>query len=141
MQTDLLILVCHAADGHFADGDREAVRHLLHRSDYIVDTILLGPEHFELICPDGGVLELRAPGLEGQRSFRRIEIIPSAPTWTPDMLNLVFDLMTQGNFGLMNNLDMPQFIVVQPAQISYFPWLPEPPLLVRTPRDLGYALG
>jgi hypothetical protein len=31
--------------------------------------------------------------------------------------------------------------VTQPQQISYFPWLPEPPLLARTPRDLGYSVG
>ena len=57
------------------------------------------------------------------------------------MLSLVFELMALGGFGLMNNVDVPQFIVTQPQQISYFPWLPEPPLLVRSPRDLGYSIG
>jgi hypothetical protein len=37
----------------------------------------------------------------------------------------------------MNDLDMPQFIVTQPQQVSYFPWLPEPPVLIRNSQDLG----
>ncbi len=139
MQSDMLILVCHAADGHFADGDRNAVRHILDQADYIVELNSLSAEQFEVVGRDNGVLELRAPGLNGRRSFHRMEMVLTT-TWTPDMLNLVFDLMQVGGFGLMNSLDMPQFIVTQPAQVSYFPWLPEPPLLVRTPRDLGYAL-
>jgi hypothetical protein len=32
-------------------------------------------------------------------------------------------------------------IVTQPIEVVYFPWLPEPPLLVRSPRDLGDTLG
>ena len=139
MQTDMLIFVCHAADGHFADGDRDAVRRILDQSDYIVEINLLRNEQYAILCPDNGAFELRAPGLDGRRSFHRMELI-LATSWTPDMLELVFDLMNAGQFGLMNNLDMPQFIVSQPAQVSYFPWLPEPPLLVRTPQDLGYAL-
>jgi hypothetical protein len=136
---EMMILVCHASDGHFADGDRKAVRRVLERSEYIAEVYELGPERYQLVCADGGRLKLRAPGLDGHRAFHRIELFPEK--WTVDMLSLVFELMSSGGFGLMNNLDVPQFIVTQPQQISYFPWLPEPPLLVRNPRDLGYSIG
>lgn len=141
MQHDMLILACHAADGRFADGNRQAVRAVLDHSRYIVDLKPLGSEQFELVCADGGNLILRAPGLEGRRSFHRIELFVLPGTWTRDMFDLIFDLMHRGGFGLMNNVDGPQFIVTQPQQVSYFPWLPEPPLLVRNPRDLGLALS
>jgi hypothetical protein len=137
----MIILVCHAADGHFADGDRKAVRRVLERSEYLAEIRNLGPERHELTCVDGGRLELRAPGLDGQRAFHRMELYLEPDAWTPDMLALVFDLMAAGGFGLMNNLDVPHFVVTQPQQISYFPWLPEPPLLVRNPRELGYSVG
>jgi hypothetical protein len=139
MPREMTILVCHASDGHFADGDRQAVRRVLERSEYITEIKALGTERYTLTCVDGGRLGLRAPGLNGQRAFHRMELFPE--TWTPAMVGLVFDLMSSGGFGLVNNLEMPQFIVTQPQQISYFPWLPEPPLLARTPRDLGYSVG
>ena len=141
MQRDMLILACHAADGHFADGDRSAVSLVLDQSHYIVALTRLGPEHFVLVCVDGGEVELRAPGLESKRSFHRIELFITPDSWTSDSVNLVFDLMNQGGFGLVNNLESPQFIVTHPQQVSYFPWLPEPPLLVLSPRDLSYALN
>jgi hypothetical protein len=136
---EMMILVCHASDGHFADGDRRAVRRVLERSEHITEIHELGPERYVLVCADGGRVELRAPGLGGQRAFHRIELYPER--WTPGLVSLVFELMSFGGFGLMNNLEMPQFIVTQPQQVSYFPWLPEPPLLVRNPRDLGYSIG
>ncbi len=139
MPREMMILVCHASDGHFADGDRKAIRRVLGRSEYIKEIKDLGPERYALTCVDGGRLGLRAPGLDGQRAFHRMELFPEA--WTPAMVGLVFELMSYGGFGLMNNLDMPQIIVTQPQQIGYFPWLPEPPLLARTPRDLGYSVG
>jgi hypothetical protein len=141
MQRDMLILACHAVNGHFADGDRSAVRLVLDQSHYIVALTPLGPEHIALVCTDGGEVELRAPGLEGKRSFHRIELFIAPGTWTSDIFSLVFDLMNRGGFGLVNNLESSQFIVTQPQQVSYFPWLPEPPLLVRSPRDLSYALS
>jgi hypothetical protein len=136
---EMMILVCHASDGHFADGDRKAVRRVVERSERIAEVHELGPERYVLVCADGGRLELRAPGLNGHRVFHRMELFPEA--WTPDMLSLVFELMFLGGFGLMNNLDVPQFIVAQPQQVSFFPWIPEPPLLVRDPGDLGYRIG
>jgi hypothetical protein len=135
----MMILVCHASDGHFADGDRKAVRGVLERSQHIAELHELGPERYGIICADGGRIELRAPGLNGHRAFHRMELFPE--TWTSTMLSLIYELMVCGRFGLVNNLDIPQFIVTQPQQVSYFPWLPEPPLLVRSPRDLGYSIG
>jgi hypothetical protein len=136
---EMMILVCHASDGHFADGDRKAVRRVVERSERIAEVHELGPERYVLVCADGGRLELCAPGLNGHRVFHRMELFPEG--WTPDMLSLVFELMFFGGFGLMNSLDVPQFIVTQPQQVSFFPWLPEPPLLVRDPHDLGYRIG
>jgi hypothetical protein len=137
----MMILVCHAVDGRFADGNREAVRRELSRSMSVTRLDACGPEQYTLTCRDGGRLRLYAPGLSGQRSFHRIELFLESARWTPDMLHLVFDLMNQGGFGLMENLDVPQFIVTQPQQITYFPWLPEPPKLVRSARDLAYSIG
>jgi hypothetical protein len=141
VQRDMLILACHAADGHFADGDRSAVRLVLDQSHYICALTPLSLEHFALVCADGGEIELRAPGLEGQRSFHRIELFIAPDSWTADIFRLIFDLMHRGGFGLVNNLEAQHFIVTQPQQVSYFPWLPEPPLLVRSPHDLSYALS
>ncbi len=141
MPRDMMILVCHAADGHFSDGDRKAVRTVLEQSKRLVELCEVGPEQFELVCADGGRLQLRAPGLDGQRAFHRIELFIEPIHMTPDVVSLIFELMACGGFGLMNNLDVPQFIVTQPQQITYFPWLPEPPLLVRSARDLGYNMG
>jgi len=138
---EMMLLVCHAADGHFADGDREAVRRVLNQSECLVDARELGSEWYQLICVDGGQLALRAPGLNGNRAFHRIEVLPQSGHWTADMLDVTYELMVAGGFGLVNNLDRPQFMVTEPQQITYFPWLPEPPLLVRSARDLGYSLG
>jgi hypothetical protein len=136
---EMMILVCHASDGHFADGDRKAIRRVIEQSECIAEVEELGPERYALVCADGGRLELRAPGLNGHRAFHRMELFPEG--WTPDMLTLVYELMSFGGFGLVNDLDVPQFIVTQPQQVSYFPWLPEPPLLVRDPHALGYSIG
>jgi hypothetical protein len=138
---NMLILACHAADGYFADGDRNAVRLVLDQSLHIVALTPLGPEQFALACADGGEIELRAPGLEGERSFHRIELFIAPGAWTPDIFGLIFELMNQGGFGLVNDLESAQFIVTLPQQVSYFPWLPRPPLLVRSPRDLSHVLS
>ncbi|MBN1562961.1 MAG: hypothetical protein JXA10_03935, partial [Anaerolineae bacterium] len=140
MQRDMLILACHAADGHFADGDRSAVRLVLDQSHYISHLAPLNMEHFVVVCADGGEIELRAQGLESKRSFHRIELFITPDSWTSDIVTLLFDLMHQGGFGLVNALDSQYFIVTHPQQVSYFPWLPAAPLLVRSPRDLSYAL-
>ena len=142
MPHTMMILVCHAADGHFADGDRKAVQWVLEHSARIVDVHMVGPDRFAITCTDGGWLELRAPGLGSEtRSFHRMELFLGSHVWTVDMFNFVFDLMQAGGFGLVDNLEAPQFIVTQPQQVSYFPWLPEPPLLVRNPHDLGLFIG
>lgn len=136
----VLILVCHAADRHFADGDRAAVRRLFEQSDVIDALELIGPDQYRILCPDGGGFVLRAPGLDGDRSFHRMEVALYADYWTSDMLMLLFNIMHSGGFGLVEDLEAPQFIVTRPQQVSYFPWLPQPPLLVRSPRDLGYTI-
>jgi hypothetical protein len=135
-----LILVCHAADGHFADGNRQAVRRLLDQSLWIARIDTLGQERYAIRCPDGGKLDLHAPGLDGYRSFHRMEATVDADGWTKDMLNLILELMRGGGFGLMDSLETSQFIVASPDQVSYFPRLPEAPLLVRDSRDLGYSI-
>ncbi len=136
-----MILVCHAADGHFADGNREAVRRVLDMSNVVADVHLLGRERYEIFCADGGRLELYAPGLDWTRSFHRMEVSFTPETWSADVLSLLLELMRKGGFGLLDRLDAPQLIVTQPIEVVYFPWLPEPPLLVRSPRDLGDTLG
>jgi hypothetical protein len=70
-----------------------------------------------------------------------MEVALYADYWTSDMLMLLFNIMHSGGFGLVEDLEAPQFIVTRPQQVSYFPWLPQPPLLVRSPRDLGYTIG
>jgi len=141
MQHEMLVLVCHAVDGHFADGDRAAVRRILEESPLITRLDALGAEQYLITTPDGGAFELHAPGLASRRSFQRMVVISRARVWSMDTLDLVYDLMCVGGFGLINNFDMPYFIVTQPQQISYFPWLPEPPLLVRSAQDLAYSIG
>ena len=135
-----LILVCHATDGHFADGNRRAVRLALEQSMWVARIDTLGRERYAIRCPDGGRLELHAPGLNGYRSFHRMELTLDAEGWTNDMLNLILELMRAGGFGLMDSLETSQFIVASPDQVSYFPRLPETPLLVRDSRDLGYSI-
>jgi hypothetical protein len=137
----MMMLVCHATDGHFADGNREAVRRELNRSTYVAHLDLRGPGQYSITCRDGGRLKLYAPGLNGHRSFHRIDLFLESAFWTPDIADLVFELMNKGGFGLVENLDVPQFIVTQPQQITYFPWLPEPPRLVRSARDLASSIG
>jgi hypothetical protein len=135
-----LILVCHATDGHFADGNRQAVQQVLNRSMWIARVDRLGRGRYVIHCPDGGRLELNAPGLDGRRSFHRMEVVLDADGWTKDILNLILELMRSGGFGLMDSLDASQFIVASPDQVSYFPRLPKAPLLVRNSRDLGYSI-
>jgi hypothetical protein len=136
-----MILVCHAADGHFADGNREAIRRVLDRSEHIAAVTLLGREMYEIACDDGGSFELHAPGLDENRSFHHMEVFLSDDTGTPGVLAVLLELMRQGGFGLMDGVDASQFILSLPQQVVYFPWLPEPPLLVRSPRDLGHTIG
>jgi hypothetical protein len=135
-----LILVCHAADGYFADGNREAVREVLDRSDCVQNVTVVGVERYQIKCADGGQFELQAPGLDGTRAFHRMELSLDSDAWTANLLKLILELMRAGGFGLMDSLEASQFIVTMPQQINYFPWLPEPPLLVQNSRDLGYSI-
>ncbi len=140
MHHEMMILVCHAADGHFADGNRSAVRRVLDQAGYITEFKTHAAAYYSVTCRDGGRVRLRAPGLAGDRAFHRIEVYRESESWTPNLLTLIFDLMQQGGFGLMETLDVPQFIVTQPQQISYYPWLPQPPVLVRNANDLKQFL-
>jgi hypothetical protein len=140
MHRDMLILVCHAADGHFADGDRAAIRSVLDRSDYIAALDAIDTVGYVIVCRDGGHVTLHAPGLETMRSFHRMTLYLESNTWTSDLHLLVFALMKRGGFGLMDDIELAQFIVTQPEQVSYYPWLPQPPLLVRDVAALAQAL-
>ncbi|NDJ78391.1 MAG: hypothetical protein GYB65_19250 [Chloroflexi bacterium] len=135
-----MLLVCHAADGHFADGDRDGIRRVLDESDCIVSIDMSGPERYAIVCRDGGQPELYAPGLHTDRAFHRMELALSPQGWTSDTLKLVFELMRAGGFGLMDSLDAAQIIVSSPQQVAYFPRLLKQPLLVRNSRDLGLSL-
>ncbi len=141
MHRDMLILVCHADDGHFADGDRAAVRRVLNQSDYVTNVETIDTAGYVITCRDGGRVTLHAPGLDTPRSFHRIALYLESRTWTPDLLRLVFAFMHRGVFGLMDDLELAQFIVTQPQQVSYYPWLPQPPLLVRDVAALTQALA
>lgn len=141
MARKMLLLVCHAEDGRFADGDRAAIRAALADSKCVARAMGVGDGWIEVICVDGGRLTLRAPGLNEQYTFHRMALFPESQTWTAAMLRLVYTLMCAGGFGLVHDLDAPQFLVTQPQQVTYFPWLPEPPLLVRSSRDLAASLG
>ena len=136
-----MILVCHAADGSFNDGNRSAIRGLLEQAAYIRQVDPLGRARVRITCTDGADLELYAPGLDGKRPFHRMEICLTNLTPTKDQLQLVLDLMRSGGFGLMENLNASKFIVTLPQQVVYFPWLPEPPMLVRNTRDLGHTIS
>ncbi|MCZ7540923.1 MAG: hypothetical protein M5U29_13655 [Anaerolineae bacterium] len=136
----MLLLVCHSEDGRFADGDRAAIRAALANSKCISRVTDVGAGWIEVVCVDGGRLTLRAPGLNGCCAFHRMYLFLETETWTAAMLRLVYSLMRAGGFGLVCDLDAPQFLVTQPRQVTYFPWLPEPPRLVRSSRDLGASL-
>ncbi len=140
MLREMVILVCHAQDGRFADGDRAAVRRILATSDQVTRVLPLGPDVKQVSCADGGRLVLRAPGLDGSRSFHRIDIFPTS-AWTGAMVGLVYELMCSGGFGLVHDLTTLQFLVTQPQQVTYYPWLPEPPILVRSASELARTLA
>ena len=134
-----MLLVCHAADGRIANGNRDAVSRLLARADYEVRAIRRG--WFAITCADGGSVELVAPGLEGTQLFRRAELIFNSASWTEDVLRLVMGIMRAGGFGLMDGLNATRVMITSPEQLLHFPWLPEPPLIIRSPRQLATALG
>jgi len=136
-----MILVCHAADGHFADGNREGVRRVLARSPYILRTESLERDWYEITCKDGGLLELHAPGLDGGRSFHHMELVIDTDCWSDDVLRVILEIMRAGDFGLMDGLEASHILVTAPQQVMYFPWLPEPPLLIRDAHDLGSTIG
>ncbi|HEX3054382.1 MAG TPA: hypothetical protein VHP83_27245 [Aggregatilineaceae bacterium] len=136
-----MILVCHAADGHIADGDRQGIRRVLDWSESVANVELSGCESYEIVLVDGGKLELDAPGLDGNRSFHHMELFFDTSEVTPGVLTLIYELMHGGGFGLMDSVEASQFIVSQPQQVAYFPRLPEMPRLVRNSRDLGHTLG
>ncbi len=141
MHLSSMILVCHAADGHFADGDRAAVRELLDQSPDITDLTTTGPDTYWVACSDGGRMALSAPGLDGSRPFHHMGVTIEAGELTPAVLRLLFDLMCLGGFGLVDDIEAPHFIVTDPQQLNYYPWLPEPPLVVRDGDALGYVLA
>ncbi|MBN1202127.1 MAG: hypothetical protein JXJ20_09755 [Anaerolineae bacterium] len=141
MQRDMMLLVSHAEDGHFADGDRDGVRRVLSGSEYIGDLKLVARERYEIVCTDGAALELYAPGLHKKRPFHRIELFLDLQARTVAALNLILELMREGEFGLMDGLDAARFIVSSPQQLDYFPHLCGPPLLARNTRDLYLWLG
>lgn len=133
-----LILVCHAADGHFANGNRDGVLRVFDRLRCAVAE--RGRGHFDILCADGGSFELVAPGLNGSQTFHRMELVLNDRSQTKDVLRVILELMRVGGFGLMDSLSASQFIVASPQQVGFFPWLPEPPLLVRNVHDLGYTI-
>lgn len=135
-----MILVCHAADGYFADGNREAVHDVLAQSPCIAAVEHQGAERYTILCVDGGQMELHAPGLEGAHAFHRMELFLQPEAWTQHMLDVIHAMMRHGGFGLMDGLDASQFIVTSPQQVHYFPHLPDPPLLVRNTRDLEHTI-
>ncbi|MBN1681430.1 MAG: hypothetical protein JW966_14205 [Anaerolineae bacterium] len=136
-----MIMVCHAADGYFADGNREGVRRVLNQTTRVGQVLPLGHDHYQIVYTNGGTLELRACGLGGGRSFHYIEVCLTSASWTGDMLTLIFNLMKAGGFGLLDSLDSHQIIITAPEQIVYFPWLPEPPRVVRSPHELAHVVG
>ncbi|WP_162909627.1 hypothetical protein [Aggregatilinea lenta] len=134
-----MLLVCHAADGRIATGNREAVRRVLARADYDVRAVRRG--WFAITCADGGSVELVAPGLEGTHTFRRAELIFNAASWTEGVLQLVMSIMRAGGFGLLDGLNATRVMITTPEHLLHYPWLPEPPLIIRGPRHLATALG
>lgn len=141
MSYDLMILVCHDTNGHFNDGNRRAIQGVLNTAGYIATVQPHGIARWLVTCKDGGCMVLYAPGLDTTHAFHRMVLHCGKGRWTPDVLHLVFDIMHKGGFGLMTSVHVPHLIVTQPQQITYFPWLPQPPLLVRTPHDLAQALA
>lgn len=135
-----LILICHDTQGHLANGDRRGVQRVLTQAPYVIDLQAAGQDGFEILCADAGRVWLHAPGLEHPGAFRRMALELDSDTPSDDVLRLVLDLMRAGNFGLMTSLGAHQFIVSRPQQVISFPWLPQPPVLVRTIRDLGQSL-
>lgn len=135
-----LILICHDADGHLADGDRQGVQRVLSQAPYVVDVQAAGQDCYLIACADASCVRLSAPGLARAGAFRRMTIALDCDRPSDDVLSLVLDLMRAGNFGLMVSLSAPQFIVSQPQHVVSFPWLPQPPILVRSIRDLSQSL-
>lgn len=135
-----LILICHDIQGHLANGDRQGVQRVLAQAPYVIDVQAAGQDCFEITCADAGRVWLHAPGLERTGAFRRMALELDSDAPSDDELRLVLDLMRAGNFGLMVSLGARQFIVSRPQQVISFPWLPQPPVLVRTIRDLSQSL-
>lgn len=135
-----LILICHDIQGHLANGDRRGVQRVLAQAPYVIDVRTASQECFEITCADAGRVWLHAPGLESAGAFRRMALELDSDAPSDDVLRLVLDLMRAGNFGLMVSLGARQFIVSRPQQVISFPWLPQPPVLVRTIHDLSQSL-
>jgi hypothetical protein len=74
-----MLLVCHAADGYFADGNRLAVRHILDRASLAMQGITIGPDCYELCSPEGGPFSVHAPGLNALFSFTGSSCTPTIP--------------------------------------------------------------
>lgn len=136
-----LILICHDAQGHLANGDRQGVQRVLAHAPYVIDLRTDRPDCFEVTCADAGRVWLSAPGLAHAGAFRRMALELDSERPSDDTLTLVLDLMRAGNFGLMASLAARQFIVARPQQVITFPWLPQPPLLVRSVQELSRSLA
>ncbi len=127
-----MLLVCHAADGYFADGNRLAVCRLLDRAGFA--------RHTDLYRSTDDSVQIFAPGLDGSRSFHRMGLYIEHTALTLSMLSLIFDLMLLGDFGLMPSLDACSFVVTSGQQAYSYPWLPEPPQVVHSAVELAHLL-
>lgn len=139
--SDLLLLVCHAAEGYLTDGNRAAVNRTLDRSGCITAIDRAASGWYTVHCTDGGRLRLHAPGLIGAGAFHRILVGLDAGRLSRAGVAVLYDLMHDGGFGLLASLDAPRLVVTRRRQVLTFPWLPEPPLLVTNAAELGAALG
>ena len=135
-----MILVCHADDGSFADGNRTAVRRVLHELDAVAAVDKLADEWYAITCEDGGRLGLHAPGLSGDRVFHRMLLYVDDEAWTTCTVRVVLELMRAGDFWLMAGLDVSNMIVTHPRQVLCYPWLPDAPLLARSHGDLAVMI-
>lgn len=135
-----MLLVCHAADGYFADGNRLAVRRVLDRAALAMHGTTTGRDWYELCSSEGNPLRIHAPGLDGSRTFHRIELHADDAALTSGSLALIYDIMLLGGFGLLRTLDTCHFIVTSRQQAAYFPHLPEPPCVIRSAAELEHLL-
>lgn len=135
-----MLLVCHAADGYFGDGNRLAVRRILDRAALTMPSPATGPDRYEICFADGGRFSIHAPGLDSPHPFHRIALHADAAALTPSALALIYDIMILGGFGLLSTLNTCRFIVTSRQQAAYYPHLPEPPHVILSAAELGHVL-